>query len=597
VLVGPAGSGKSRALGAARAAWQAAGVQVRGVAPSAVAAGVLSEQAAIPSETLAKFLWDVRRGRTSLQRGGVVVCDEASMVATRDLAQLVLHSHQVGAKLVLVGDHHQLDAVEAGGLFKLLVTDATSAKLTSVRRFSDPWEAQATARLRERDPSVLAEYQHRDRVRSGDRESMVDSAHQAWMDGRAKGRSVVVMAADHDTVDQLALRARAARVAAGQVEPDGITVANQIVGVGDEVVTTLNDRRLVTTTGGWVRNGDRWRVLARSHDNSLQLASLDGRGKVTLPGHYTDENIALAYAVTIHKSQGVTVDQAVMVVDRSTSAEHLYVGMSRGRHQNLACVVCEAQTDEHQHSSPPGPHDVLAGVLRRSGNEMSATETLRTALDQTADVATLQAALSEAGRQIDAIAGPDRTDEIRLLRTKDARDSGLDAKLSFAREQLAQLTLDHEQATAQFVQAEQDLQSVQQKRRLFHGPDRDAIGAGEIAKQRAALRLRAVNEQINRAETAVSHLRAEETQATQTLRLLEGAETGQQQRKAWLAAHPEVVEHVNRLVSELRHTIRRERELRRFATGQTAIREPALGHQAGHEHPLVLEAPGCGPEL
>jgi hypothetical protein len=52
----------------------------------------------------------------------------------------------------------------------------------------------------------------------------------------------VVIAADHDTVDQLAMRARADRVAAGQVEPGGINIGNQTVGVGDEIVTTHNDR-------------------------------------------------------------------------------------------------------------------------------------------------------------------------------------------------------------------------------------------------------------------------------------------------------------------------------------------------------------------
>ena len=54
---------------------------------------------------------------------------------------------------------------------------------------------------------------------------------------------------------------------------------------------------------------------------------------------------------------------------------------------------------------------------------------------------------------------------------------------------------------------------------------------------------------------------------------------------------------VNRLVSELRQSVHRERALRRFAAGQTAIRDPAFGHQAGHERPLVLEAPACGTEL
>lgn len=283
IMVGPAGSGKSRGLGAARAAWQSGAFAVRGVAPSAVAAGVLSEQALIPSETLAKFLIEVGNGRAALQRDDVIVCDEASMVATRDLAALVAVVERAEAKLVLSGDHHQLGAVEAGGLFRLLVSDARTAGLSTVRRFKDPWEADASIRLRDQDASVIAEYEAHGRVRAGSREEALDAAHQAWLEARADGRSVVVMAADRATVDQLAMRARAARVAAGEVAQVGTPIGDQVVGVGDEVVTTKNDRRLVSNSGAWVRNGDRWQVLGSLPDGSLLLSSLDGRGKVNLP--------------------------------------------------------------------------------------------------------------------------------------------------------------------------------------------------------------------------------------------------------------------------------------------------------------------------
>ena len=383
VLVGPAGSGKSRTLATARQAWEHTGIAVRGVAPSAVAAGVLSEQAGIASDTLAKFLLDVANGRTVLQAGEVVVCDEASMVSTRDLARLVLLADACDAKIVLVGDHYQLGSVEAGGLFRLLANDAKTAELTGVRRFSDPWEAQATRRLRAGDTSVIDEYNQRDRVRSGDRDQAINAAHKAWQEARNQGRTVVVMAADHDTVDQLAMRARAKRVAAGEVEPDGITVARHTVGVGDEIVTTRNDRRLVTTTGAWVRNGDRWQITSRHRSGGLQLSSLDGRGKVTLPSGYVKEHVALAYAVTVHQGQGMTLDQGVLLVDRATSAEHLYVGMTRGRHHNLACVITERPGDEHTPPrQPPTPDEVLAATLRRTSAEKSATETLRDELDQ-----------------------------------------------------------------------------------------------------------------------------------------------------------------------------------------------------------------------
>jgi conjugative relaxase-like TrwC/TraI family protein len=79
-VVGPAGAGKSRAMGAAADAWADSGVRVRGLAVSATAAGVLATEAEIPTETIAKFLYEHRRPggpdpQWRLRRGEVVVVD------------------------------------------------------------------------------------------------------------------------------------------------------------------------------------------------------------------------------------------------------------------------------------------------------------------------------------------------------------------------------------------------------------------------------------------------------------------------------------------------------------------------------------------
>ncbi len=67
----------------------------------------------------------------------------------------------------------------------------------------------------------------------------------------------------------------------------------------------------------------------------------------------------------------------------STSVEHLYVGMTRGRHHNLACVITEPVGDEHTPPrQPPTAQEIFAATLRRSGAEKSATETLRDELEQ-----------------------------------------------------------------------------------------------------------------------------------------------------------------------------------------------------------------------
>src|SRR5205807_7990034 len=110
----------------------------------------------------------------------------------------------------------------------------------------------------------------------------------------------------------------------------------QVVGVGEEVVTVRNDRRLPTDTGDWVRNGDRWLLTPRHRDGSASLCSMDGQGAVRVPGAYVAENLALSYALTLHKGQGTTVDVGIVVVEPTQSSEQLHVGMSRGRQSNRA---------------------------------------------------------------------------------------------------------------------------------------------------------------------------------------------------------------------------------------------------------------------
>ncbi|MBW3651480.1 MAG: relaxase domain-containing protein, partial [Actinobacteria bacterium] len=417
-LVGPAGAGKSRAMGAAAEAWARSGIPVRGLAVSAAAAGVLGTEAGIATDTIAKFLHEHDRPdgppvHWRLHRGEVVVVDEAAMVASTDLARVVTLAEKARAKVVLVGDHHQLGAVEAGGLFRLLATDTNAAELSGVRRFHAEWERDASLRLRAGDKSIVEEYLAQGRVVGGERSVMVEEAFGRWWMARARGDSVVVCAADHATVNDLAARARAARVAAGEVEPDGVRAGEHTVGVGDEIVTCRNDRRLVTSAGAWVRNGDRWRVVARQRDDALLVEDLTGRGRVVLPGDYVAEEVASAYAVTIHKAQGLTVDTAIVLVDERTTAEALYVGMTRGRAHNVALAVCDEPDTEHASGPTRRPSEVLVAALGRSAAEVAALEVLREALVRSESLATLAPRLANLDAWIARQTPPDRSRELQ----------------------------------------------------------------------------------------------------------------------------------------------------------------------------------------
>ena len=215
LLVGPAGAGKSKALLAAGQAWETAGYEVLGCAPSAMAASVLEEASGIASDTLAKSLQRLASGEAVLSRRSVIVVDEAGMARTDDLARLVDAVRGGGAKLVLVGDPHQLGAVGPGGLFRTLVEDHGAHELETVRRFAHAWEAAASLRLRSRDPSVLAAYVAHDRIAEGSRAAMADAAPHAWRQGRAHRADVPLMAGGKATTAEPSRRGPAARRAAG----------------------------------------------------------------------------------------------------------------------------------------------------------------------------------------------------------------------------------------------------------------------------------------------------------------------------------------------------------------------------------------------
>src|SRR5258708_30284203 len=134
VVIGRAGTGKTYALEAARAAWQQQGVGVIGCALAARAALELQAGAGIPSVTIDRLLLDLGRAETTLAPDTVIVVDEAGMVGTRKLAQLLDHTRQAGAKAVLIGDNRQLPEIAAGGAFTALARQLPAFRLGDNRR-------------------------------------------------------------------------------------------------------------------------------------------------------------------------------------------------------------------------------------------------------------------------------------------------------------------------------------------------------------------------------------------------------------------------------------------------------------------------------
>lgn len=114
VVRAAAGTGKTRALNAARNAWEQDGVAVFGC--SLAARGRAREPRRHRQHHRRPVERDLDQGY-GLPRGFVLIVDEAGMVGTRSLARLASHCADTHSKLLLVGDDRQLPEIDAGGAF------------------------------------------------------------------------------------------------------------------------------------------------------------------------------------------------------------------------------------------------------------------------------------------------------------------------------------------------------------------------------------------------------------------------------------------------------------------------------------------------
>lgn len=227
VLVGPAGAGKTTTMRALRRAWVAehgAG-SVVGLAPSATAASVLGADLGVTCENTAKWLFEYDAGRAAFARDQLVIVDEATLAGTATLDRITGLAAEAGAKVLLVGDPAQLQAVDAGGAFSLLVDarrderDGVVPELTEVHRFRNEWEKTASLQLRSGDTDVIGTYTSHGRVRGGVTEDMIDAAYAAWQADVGAGLSTLLIAEAAEVVRELNERARADRLVSGATGP------------------------------------------------------------------------------------------------------------------------------------------------------------------------------------------------------------------------------------------------------------------------------------------------------------------------------------------------------------------------------------------
>jgi Ti-type conjugative transfer relaxase TraA len=347
LVVGYAGSGKSTMLGVARAAWEAEGYQVRGLALSGIAAEGLEKGAGIASRTIASLEYAWKAERDAITSKDVLVIDEAGMIGSRQMERVLSAAGKAGAKVVLIGDPEQLQAIEAGAAFRALAERHGAAEITTVRRQHEEWQRDATRELATgRTEQALERYAAAGMVVASDTRAEARAALVAGWDTARQKRpeeSRVILAYTRDDVRDLNELARAQLRAAGELRtPDQVVQTERgarAFAAGDRIMFQRNERGLGGDGRGRdgvaVKNGTLGTVLEVASGGERLTVRLDGpeKGSGREVTFYTRDyaHIDHGYAATVHKAQGVTVDRAHVLATPHMDRHAAYVGLTRHR--------------------------------------------------------------------------------------------------------------------------------------------------------------------------------------------------------------------------------------------------------------------------
>ena len=374
VITGGPGTGKTTIMGVLGEYFRRSKISCVFAAPTGRAAKKLSEACGSEASTIHRLLGVRRTINTDDEdlpddRSGqynsllfahgkdnpiicrVIVIDEMSMVDTM-LMRHLLDATDKGTSIILVGDPDQLPSVGCGDILRDLLSCSSipSIRLEALHRQSDDGSIAANANL------ILEGNEPKS---TGDDFEIISCKSE-----EEAQETIARLVLEHKNEDLICLTpTKNENVALGTVQlnkliqalevKDDIKVLKRgqslVLHIGDKVMQNKNDYStewIDPVTGEVLQgifNGELGVISDIDPLNGSVTITFDEGKTAEYKGKLLD-NIDLAYAVTVHKSQGCEFDRVIIALGKMNALLYkrslLYTAVTRGK-MNVTIVECE----------------------------------------------------------------------------------------------------------------------------------------------------------------------------------------------------------------------------------------------------------------
>ncbi|MFO2493224.1 Ti-type conjugative transfer relaxase TraA [Legionella pneumophila serogroup 1] len=328
VVIGRPGTGKSYLLKPISEHYEHHKYRVIGAALSGKVAKSLQTDTGIQSSTIASLTYKLANQQLNLTSKDVLIVDEAGMVDFASMALLIREAKKAGSKVILVGDPDQLKPIHKGEIFRGIAAVTGYIELEQIKRQNDLGDRLASMNMAKGMIVEAVDHYHEKGaiVFSDTTEAAAQNLIHDWQEDitTANLQDSILLAFTRTSVGYLNEQARLALKEKQILSQEEILFQGfdkeLKIAVGERLLFRQNDKTL------GVRNGDLGSVQAIKKDE-FQI-KLDSGELLTIPSTYN--KMDYGYALTVHKSQGMTVKHSKVLIDSRYWDRHLsFVAMTR----------------------------------------------------------------------------------------------------------------------------------------------------------------------------------------------------------------------------------------------------------------------------